>query len=75
MNVNESYVGRSIRLTMFSPEIIHRAIRGTLPEDIRISNDLFFISVWQNTDREKQRILHYFSVYFCKILISNILQK
>ena len=37
MNVNESYVGRTIRLTMFSPEIIHRAIRGTLPEDISLA--------------------------------------
>ena len=37
MNVNESYVGRTIRLTMLSPEIIHRAIRGTLPEDISLA--------------------------------------
>ena len=29
MNVNEFYVGRTIRLTILSPEIIHRAIRGT----------------------------------------------
>ena len=37
MNVNESYVGRTIRLTMLSSEIIHRAIRGTLPEDISLA--------------------------------------
>ena len=37
LNVNESYVGRTIRLTMLSPEIIHRAIRGTLPEDISLA--------------------------------------
>ena len=37
MNVNESYVGRTIRLTMLSPEIIHRAIRGILPEDISLA--------------------------------------
>ena len=37
MNVNESYVGRTIRLTMLSPEIIHRAIRGTLPPDISLA--------------------------------------
>ena len=37
MNVNESYVGRTIRLTMLSPEIIHRAIRGTLPEEISLA--------------------------------------
>ena len=37
MNVNESYVGRTIRLTMLSPEIIHRAIRGTLPDDISLA--------------------------------------
>ena len=37
MNINESYVGRTIRLTMLSPEIIHRAIRGTLPEDISLA--------------------------------------
>ena len=37
MNVNESYVGRTIRLTMLSPEIIHRAIRGTLPENISLA--------------------------------------
>ena len=37
MNVNESYVGRTIRLTMLSPEIIHRAIRGTWPEDISLA--------------------------------------
>ena len=37
MNVHESYVGRTIRLTMLSPEIIHRAIRGTLPEDISLA--------------------------------------
>ncbi|MBO5680905.1 MAG: LacI family transcriptional regulator [Lentisphaeria bacterium] len=37
MNVNESYVGRTIRLTMLSPEIIHRTIRGTLPEDISLA--------------------------------------
>ena len=37
MNVNESYVGRTIRLTMLLPEIIHRAIRGTLPEDISLA--------------------------------------
>lgn len=37
MNVNESYVGRTIRLTMLSPEIIRRAIRGTLPEDISLA--------------------------------------
>ena len=37
MNVNESYVGWTILLTMLSPEIIHLAIRGTLPEDISLS--------------------------------------
>ena len=37
MNVNESYVARTIRLSTLSPEIIHRAIRGTLPEDISLA--------------------------------------
>ena len=37
MNVNESYVGRTVRLTMLAPEIIHHAIRGTLPPDITLA--------------------------------------
>jgi hypothetical protein len=37
MNVNESYVGRTIRLTMLSSEIIHLAILGTLLEDISLA--------------------------------------
>ncbi len=37
MNVNESYVGRTIRLSMLAPEIIHRAIRGTLPPNISLA--------------------------------------
>jgi hypothetical protein len=37
LNVNEYYVARTIRLSMLSPEIIHRAIRGTLPEDISLA--------------------------------------
>ena len=37
MNVNESYIGRTVRLTMLAPEIIHRAIRGTLPPDISLA--------------------------------------
>ena len=46
MNVNESYVGRTIRLTMLSPEIIHRAIRGTLPEDISLAKLYKLSSRW-----------------------------
>ena len=46
MNVNESYVGRTIRLTMFSPEIIHRAIRGTLPPDISLAKLYKLSSRW-----------------------------
>jgi hypothetical protein len=34
MNVNESYVGRSIRLTMFSPEIIHAVLTGKINKSI-----------------------------------------
>ena len=37
MNVNESYVGRTVRLTMLAPEIIHHAIRGTLPPCITLA--------------------------------------
>ena len=37
LNVNESYVARTIRLSMLSPEIIHRAIRGTLPPNISLA--------------------------------------
>ena len=47
MNVNESYVGRTIRLTMLSPEIIHRAIRGTLPEDISLAKLYKLSSRWE----------------------------
>jgi hypothetical protein len=46
MNVNESYVGRTIRLTMLSPEIIHRAIRGTLPPDISLAKLYKLSSRW-----------------------------
>ena len=46
MNVNESYVGRTIRLTMLSPEIIHRAIRGTLPPDISLAKLYKLPSRW-----------------------------
>ena len=37
MNVNESYVGRTIRLTMLSPGIIHRALCCTLSADISLA--------------------------------------
>ncbi len=37
LNLNESYVARTVRLTMLAPEIIHRAIRGTLPPDISLA--------------------------------------
>ena len=37
LGVNESYIGRTIRLTQISPEIIHRAIRGTLPAGISLA--------------------------------------
>ena len=37
MNVNESYVGRTVRLTMLAPEIIHNAIRGTLPPEVTLA--------------------------------------
>ena len=37
MNVNESYVGRTVRLTMLAPEIIHNAIRGTLPLEVTLA--------------------------------------
>lgn len=37
LNLNESYVARTIRLSMLSPEIIRRAIRGTLPSDISLA--------------------------------------
>ena len=47
MNVNESYVGRTIRLTMLSPEIIHRAIRGTLPEDISLAKLYKLPDCWE----------------------------
>ena len=46
MNVNESYVGRTIRLTMLSPEIIHRAIRRTLPPDISLAKLYKLSSRW-----------------------------
>ena len=46
MNVNESFVGRTIRLTMLSPEIIHRAIRGTLPPDISLAKLYKLSSRW-----------------------------
>ena len=46
MNVNKSYIGRTIRLTMLSPEIIHRAIRGTLPEDISLAKLYKLSSRW-----------------------------
>ena len=51
MNVNESYVGRTIRLTMLSPEIIHRAIRGTLPEDISLAK------LYKLPDRWKEQLM------------------
>ena len=50
MNVNESYVGRTIRLTMLSPEIIHRAIRGTLPEDISL------VKLYKLPDRREEQL-------------------
>ena len=53
MNVNESYVGRTIRLTMLSPEIIHRAIRGTLPEDISLAKLYKLPDRW---DEQLQRL-------------------
>lgn len=37
LNANESYIARTIRLTMLSPEIIHRAIRGTLPPNTSLA--------------------------------------
>ena len=37
MNVNESYVGRTVRLTMLAPEIIHNAIRGTLSPEVTLA--------------------------------------
>ena len=46
MNVNESYVGQTIRLTMLSPEIIHRAIRRTLPPDISLAKLYKLSSRW-----------------------------
>ena len=46
MNVNESYVARIIRLSMLSPEIIHRAIRGTLPSDISLAKLYKLSSRW-----------------------------
>ena len=46
MNVNESYVARIIRLSMLSPEIIHRAIRGTLPPDISLAKLYKLSSRW-----------------------------
>ena len=51
MNVNESYVGRTIRLTMLSPEIIHRAIRGILPEDISLAK------LYKLPDRWKEQLM------------------
>ena len=46
LNVNESYVARTIRLSMLSPEIIHRAIRGTLPPDISLAKLYKLSSRW-----------------------------
>ena len=46
LNVNESYVARTIRLSMLSPEIIHRAIRGTLPPDISLAKLYKLPSRW-----------------------------
>ena len=46
MNVNESYIGRTVRLTMLAPEIIHRAIRGTLPPDISLAKLYKLSSRW-----------------------------
>ncbi len=37
LNANESYIARTIRLTMLSPEIIHRAVRGTLPPNTSLA--------------------------------------
>ena len=47
LNVNESYVARTIRLSMLSPEIIHRAIRGTLPPDISLAKLYKLSSRWE----------------------------
>ena len=46
LNVNESYVARTVRLTMLAPEIIHRAIRGTLPPDISLAKLYKLSSRW-----------------------------
>ena len=46
LNLNESYVARTVRLTMLAPEIIHRAIRGTLPPDISLAKLYKLSSRW-----------------------------
>ena len=46
LNVNESYVARTIRLSMLSPEIIHRAIRGPLPPNISLAKLYKLSSRW-----------------------------
>ena len=46
VNINEFYVARTIRLSMLSPEIIHRAIRGTLPPDISLAKLYKLSSRW-----------------------------
>ena len=46
LNVNESYVARTVRLTMLAPEIIHRAIRGTLPPNISLAKLYKLSSRW-----------------------------
>ena len=45
-NLNESYVARTIRLTLLSPEIIHRALRGELPPDISLAKLYKLPSCW-----------------------------
>ena len=46
LNINESYVARTIRLSMLSPEVIHRAIHGTLPPDISLAKLYKLSSRW-----------------------------
>ena len=58
---------------MLSPKIIHRAICGTLPEDISLAK------LYKLPDRREEQLkqlgiaVEYFGVCFCKILLSNAL--